>query len=473
VGTARYAAPEQALGQRVDGRADVYALALVLYESVTGVVPFAADTTAATLMARVGTALPDDDRLGALADVLTAAAAPEAAGRLDASSLARRLADLEDELAPADPLPLAGTRPLDGPGGARAVDRTEHGMLAPAVVGEAAALRGGPDAVAVPDPTHAPPTDAYALAHAVGVTTGPGTSGGRTGRRWPWVVTVVVLVCALAGVAGAYAAARTKLFTPSHRLTSLSGMTPQEASAALRSDRLTVRVVRRRSSLAVAKGHILRQIPGAGTMLKEGSTVSVVVSTGPPSVTVPPLGALTGDCPSVLSTLTAAHLKADCTHANSTTVAQGTVISWTPRGSAPEYSTIRVTVSSGPPIETIPSLSGSTCPGATTALQAVGLVAQCTNHYSTSVPSGQVISWSPTGTARQGTTVTVVVSEGPPPVTVPDVTGDSVAQAISQLEEVGLVPGTDQGPLVGHVFETNPAAGTSVAEGTTVTLYTK
>src|SRR5437660_306031 len=54
LGTARYASPEQVQGSSVDGRADVYALALVLVEAVTGQVPFAADTTIATLMARLG-----------------------------------------------------------------------------------------------------------------------------------------------------------------------------------------------------------------------------------------------------------------------------------------------------------------------------------------------------------------------------------------------------------------------------------
>src|SRR5438445_7540229 len=52
IGTARYAAPEQVRGTALDGRADVYALALTLVEGVTGQVPFAVDTTIGTLMAR-------------------------------------------------------------------------------------------------------------------------------------------------------------------------------------------------------------------------------------------------------------------------------------------------------------------------------------------------------------------------------------------------------------------------------------
>jgi len=55
LGTARYAAPEQVKGESVDGRADIYALSVTLVEAVTGKVPFAADTTIATLMARVDT----------------------------------------------------------------------------------------------------------------------------------------------------------------------------------------------------------------------------------------------------------------------------------------------------------------------------------------------------------------------------------------------------------------------------------
>jgi serine/threonine-protein kinase len=100
-------------------------------------------------------------------------------------------------------------------------------------------------------------------------------------------------------------------------------------------------------------------------------------------------------------------------------------------------------------------------------------VAQCTNQYNSTVPNGQVVSWTPTGTALEGATISVIVSEGPQPVTVPPgLVGMTVNQATAALLAVGLVPAAD-GPLVGHVFDSSPAPGTSVAPGTTVTLYVK
>ncbi len=66
LGTARYASPEQARGETLDGRSDVYSLALVLVEAVTGRVPFSSDTTIGTLMARVERPVEVPDRLGPL-----------------------------------------------------------------------------------------------------------------------------------------------------------------------------------------------------------------------------------------------------------------------------------------------------------------------------------------------------------------------------------------------------------------------
>ncbi|MDA8294264.1 MAG: protein kinase, partial [Actinomycetota bacterium] len=109
LGTARYAAPEQAEGLALDGKADVYALALVLVEAVTGSLPFVGDTTVSTLMARVGALLPEHPALGPLHDVLVWAAAPDPDERFDAAAFGVRLQALAVALPPAAPLPLAGT----------------------------------------------------------------------------------------------------------------------------------------------------------------------------------------------------------------------------------------------------------------------------------------------------------------------------------------------------------------------------
>ena len=106
LGTARYAAPEQVEGWVLDGRADVYGLALVLYEGVTGESPFIGDTTVATLMARIGALLPEHEALGPLADVLLWAAAPDPAERYDAAQFGAKLAELAAALPEPAPLPL-------------------------------------------------------------------------------------------------------------------------------------------------------------------------------------------------------------------------------------------------------------------------------------------------------------------------------------------------------------------------------
>ena len=113
LGTARYASPEQAQGAALDGRSDVYSLALVIIEAVSGEVPFSADTTIGTLMARVDRPVPVPAELGALTAALTAAGVPDPADRPDAGAFATMLMAVGD-LGPVAPLPLAGTATLDG-----------------------------------------------------------------------------------------------------------------------------------------------------------------------------------------------------------------------------------------------------------------------------------------------------------------------------------------------------------------------
>lgn len=469
VGTARYAAPEQALGHRVDGRADVYSLALVLYEAVTGVVPFTADTTVSTLMARVGAELPGHDGLGPLAAVLSEAATPDVEDRIDAAAFAARLHELAEDLPAPEKLRLAGAggagvvlpRPVTPP---PERDLTDHGMVVPPpTTGRRA--RGGED------------PDVLAFAAAVGLTDEAAIASlRRRRRRWPWIAAIVVLALALAGGGTALALKKAKVIfvTPTYKLSSIVGLTVAQANAKLHHDRFVVTANGHQTSITAPADQILSQTPPAGEKLKRGSTVKVVTSSGLPTVAIPALPTVAGGCPAITALLLTSHFKTSCTTPNSTTVPTGTVIAWSPQGSAPYGTTITVTVSAGPPTETIPSLTGQNCTGATTTLRSVGLVANCTSQYSSSVPTGLIIGWSPTGTALEGATVNISISLGPQPVTIPaNLYGMTVSEAIGALQALGLVPVSGGGSLSGHVFLSSPAEGTSVLPGATVTIYSR
>jgi serine/threonine-protein kinase len=444
VGTARYASPEQAQGQRVDGRADVYSLALVLYEAMTGEVPFVADTTVGTLMARVGAALPRHPALGPLDDVLARAAAPEAAVRLDAAGVAARLEAIGVALPAALPLPL---RP-------------------PGAVEPAAA------------PAISPPTmDATAQGQpraAVPRTTVPHTTASR--RRGAWVLAALLVVLVAAGLGLALHEG-----IASRPVPKLEGRGLAAVRRSVAADHFVLVVEPPRYSLVVPTGSVISQDPAPGVHRAQGSTVRVVPSEGLPPEAVPSLSGM--DCARATSTLEAAHFKVLCPAllAYSATVATGDVINWSSAGkldatSAPYGSTVDVAISEGPAPVPVPSVTAdSSFTLAKQALASVGLGAAKVTQASTTVPAGQPIGSSPAAgvPAAVGSTVTVYVSTGPPLVTVPAVTTDTVPQATAAMQAAGLTVSNVYGPPGGHVFTTNPAAGQQVRKGSSVNLYTR
>jgi serine/threonine-protein kinase len=470
LGTARYSAPEQVEGWVLDGKADVYALALVLYEGVTGGAPFIGDTTVATLMARMGALLPEHEALGPLYDVLVWAAAPEPSERYDASQLGVRLRALATTLpepaflpiveAPAvealDPDDAAAARPARvRPVGDDASDRTELGLQA--------------EVAPVPKAKKRLPTSG-----------GKGRPAGAR-RRWPvWVALGVVVVALVA--AGVFFATKDKIFTPSHPVPSLVGVSLARADQMVRADHFTVRPAAHAYSITLGAGLIISQKPaprsgGKAVTAKQGTTVDVVVSTGPPPVTIPSVADATS-CTAAVQALAAVHLVGVCPASAaqySDTVVAGAVLTTSPTGTAPYGSTVTVITSKGHAPLAVPAVSG-TYATAAPALTAAGFVPTQQNTYNATAPKGQVIGTTPSSTAGPqpfGSTVTVVVSLGPQPVTVPNVVGRSVTAATNALQALGLTVAGPYGPPgANRVLSTDPAAGTSEPPGTTVDLYT-
>ena len=477
LGTARYAAPEQVEGWVLDGKADVYGLALVLYEGVTGESPFIGDTTVATLMARLGALLPEHEALGPLGEVLLWAAAPEPAERYDAARFGERLAELAATLPEPAPLPLVTPDHEDA-------DPFE---LAAAVGLTAASERAvRPAARRTPEP----PSDLTELGIPA-VLPAPSGAGSpappavaRRTKRWPWVVALCVLVAALLG-AGIAWAARAQVFTPSSPVPVLVGRTLPAATAAARAEHLTVDVTGRAPSITVAAGLVVSQQPaaragGRPATLKQGSAIGIVLSTGPPLVAIPDLTSFS-NCHDAVQALAGNHLVGVCppTAAQySATVAAGAIVGTAPAGRAPYGSTVTVITSKGHAPVAVPPVAGTgtTYSSAATALTGVGLTPSESQVYDSSVPVGQVIGTVPAvgALAPFHSTVAVQVSLGPRPVTVPSLVDRSPSAAASELTALGLVPGGPYGPPgATTVVSTSPAGGSSVAVGSTVDIYTK
>jgi len=479
LGTARYAAPEQVEGWVLDGKADVYGLALVLYEGVTGEAAFVGDTTVATLMARIGALLPEHEALGSLAGVLSWAAAPDPAERYDAARFGAELATLATTLPEPAPLPLVTPEREE-----------EDPFLLAAAVGLTPASERP---VVVARPRADTPDDMTELGAPAGTPAAEAQADGpdpdlggprRRRRRWPYVVALCVLVAALAA-AGVAWAVQAKVFTPSVPVPVLVGRTLPAAESAARAVHLEVRVTGRTTSITVPAGSVVGQQPsattgGARTTLKQGSAVGVLLSTGPPQVAIPNLASFT-DCHDAVQALAGVHLVGVCPDSAAqydSTVPAGAIVGTSPTGQAPYGSTVTIVTSKGHAPVAVPSVAGSgtTYTSAASALTAAGFAPQESKVYSSTVPADQVIGTVPAAGGSQpfGSAVTVQVSLGPQPVTVPSLTEQSPAAATAALTALGLVPGGPYGPPGGKtVVSTSPSAGTSVPVGSTVDVYTR
>lgn len=360
-GTAPYVSPEQARG-RVSGPAtDLYALGAVLYEMLTGAPPYTGDSALAVALKHIQDPVPDPR-----------AARPE---------LAAPVAELVMRLLAKDP--------ADRPAGAAAV---------------AARLRALRDA-ALRDDAEDPPPAAV----------GPVPAASRRRRRplWPWLAGLAALM-----VAGALAlVTRWIQGPPPVALPKVVGLPLAAAKSRLAAAGFDPVVAGTAPSTVLGKGRVLSETPPAGTRLKPGSLVTLVVSSGPVTFSMPTV--VGEDQQQAVAELKLLSLKVEVS-TRTANAAKGLVIAQSPEAgrSVAQGTTVRLVVSAGQPAPpqtaTVPDLSGMDTASAAAALSGVGMtLGNVTWVYSTQ-PANTVIDQdpAPAGPAAAGGAVNVTMSKG-------------------------------------------------------------
>jgi len=197
------------------------------------------------------------------------------------------------------------------------------------------------------------------------------------------------------------------------------GLPRTEAAAALSAAGLSVGVVTEQASDDVPVGLVMRQTPAAGAEVSAGTSVDLVLSTGPAPVTVPDVRSLTRSAAeTALGNVGLA--VGTVTQEPSATVPAGQVIRQTPEAGAElaAGAAVDLVLSTGPESTavTVPDVRSLTRSAAETALGNAGLVVGAvTEEASATVPAGRVIRQTPEAGAAvaTGTAVALVISTGP------------------------------------------------------------
>jgi serine/threonine-protein kinase len=287
------------------------------------------------------------------------------------------------------------------------------------------------------------------------------------------VLTALLLVGAMVAAAWWFV-----LRTPTYAVPALVGQ-PAEAALSVAVEHDWQLEATEQYADGTVAGQILGQDPEPGIELEEGGLLRVTVSLGPPPVVVPT------DLAGVPLAEAAARLEAVGLTAGEPTrrfdeaVAKDVVIGLGEGVPAelPKGSAVPLVVSDGPAPRTIPAgLAGIAAEDAVAQLEALGLVPVTEGYaqFSDTVPEGQSMGTDPgPGTqVPKGAEVIVIVSKGPPVVVVADVAGASVVDAAAELEAQGLVVSDTRGSPRQPVVRTEPAAGTEVRVGSSITIIT-
>jgi beta-lactam-binding protein with PASTA domain len=463
MGTAQYLSPEQARGAPVTAASDLYSVGVVLYEMLTGKTPFDGETPIEIAMKHLNEPpRPPSELRGDIP--------PE----LDQIVLRALAKDPHDRYQSAQEF-------------SEDLDRVEAGLpVAPETSAAATAVLTGLSATAATEvlaadadtharaPTRAPPArrpPAYPAEY------GYREPPPRKRRRFvPWLIVLLIAGAAAAASWYVYSQIQEELNeTRPVAVPLVVGLT--EELAVQRLEDRGFEVERREgASSEQPAGKVFEQSPRAGARLARGETVTILVSTGPPMTNVPRVVGLSYDA--AVEELAEVGLKPRRIEVFSDQP-EGQVVAQDPKADATvrEGSTVRLSVSKGQELIAVPDVLQQDEASARVELETNGFRVSVASEPSDDVEAGLVFAQDPEPgeEAQRGSTVEIVVSEGPETATVPNVLGQDQDSARATLTEAGFVvevveEETSDPALEGTVLRQDPAAGVKAEPGSTVTI---
>jgi eukaryotic-like serine/threonine-protein kinase len=453
MGTAQYLSPEQAQGHAVSAASDLYSIGVVLYEMLTARVPFDADAAVTIALKHVSETPVPPSQINPsvppeLEQVVLWALNKDPIHRpADADQFITALEQVKEVIA-------------SGATGQRTASMAAVGG---ALLGEEAAADG---AVA----------DEGAVPAEEGVVAAETPEQRRKRRRRRALLIAAILLLLAAGAAAAYLLTRpARVLVPT-----VVGEQVSVAQTQMQNAGLTPNLIYRTDPHP--SGTVIAQQPLGAMKADKGSTVTLTVSQGPGSATVPSVSGLSQAA--AVRAIKNARLKVGHIQTESSdTVPSGTATRTDPGAgvSIPIGSPVTLFVSSGKAKVPVPDVKGQTESAAKSTLQAAGFTVTTTSQQSSSAQAGTVISQTPSGgtLTLPGSTVNLVIAQTAPPppakASVPDVTGKSGDAARGILSGAGFNVVTQTKDVNkksndNKVLSQSPGGGASVNKGSTVTI---
>ena len=468
VGTAQYLSPEQARGETVDERSDLYSTGVVLFELLTGRPPFKGDSAVAVAYQHVEQIPPTPSSI--LSDI------PDSLDRVVLKALAKNRDDRYRSAAEMLSDLQRVARGMDV--GAPPADSWATEVLPSAgLVGARAAVPAATSTVSAPA---ARVSSTSTSLPAVG-SDGDAASKAAAARKRRTAIIMTLVVIALLLIGGSVWALSRSAATPEAvSVPNVVGLSQADAKSQIEAAGLEWELNPEKvASDTVDKDAVASTDPAGGAQAEKGSTVRVTISSGPDSVTLP--DNLVGMSPDeARQAVEALGLKWEVNSSKvaSDTVAEGKVAQTNPSpGSKVKAGqTITAYLSSGSDQVEVPDLVGMSQDQARSALKAVGLELGNVTTVDSDKDKDRIVSQDPeTGSkVKKGTTIAVSISTGKAAqVEIPTVVGISREDAEAQLKALGLTVTVEEvsgSQPSGQVTAVEPGEGSKVDKNSTVKL---